>query len=125
MSAKNNSLDDAWKIQLGAAEVGFDWPHIDGVFDKVKEELEEVREVWHGQASEDAIELELGDLLFAVVNLCRVMEFHPETALVRTNLKFTTRFERMCEGLAKSGKEISNASLDEMERMWEWAKGLE
>jgi len=125
MSGIEHSLDEAWKIQLEAAEVGFDWPDVEDVFSKVLEELKEVRDAWTKQDSEDEVELELGDLLFSVVNLCRVMEHHPENALKRTNLKFTNRFNRMCEGLVKSGKDISNASLEEMDGMWEWAKGLE
>jgi uncharacterized protein YabN with tetrapyrrole methylase and pyrophosphatase domain len=121
---KNDQLEIAWNLQIDAAKVGFDWPEIEGVFDKVLEEVEEVKDAWKGE-SREALELELGDLLFAVINLCRVMEVHPTNVLKGANSKFSKRFERMCEGLTKSGKDISNASLDEIESMWEWAKGLE
>ena len=125
MSAQTNPLDEAWDMQMDAAKVGFDWPTVDGVIDKVLEEVGEVKEACESNAKDEEIRSELGDLLFAVINVCRVMNFHPNDALNAANRKFTRRFDCMCEGLVKSGKGISDASLEEMERMWEWAKTLE
>ena len=125
MHTEKNALTDAFTIQKNVAEVGFDWPHVEGVFDKVLEEVEEVREVSDEKEDDDALELELGDLLFAVVNLCRALKIHPEAALDRANAKFEKRFRRMCDELEKSGKNISEASLEEMDDMWTRVKAFE
>jgi tetrapyrrole methylase family protein/MazG family protein len=120
-------LDRACKLQKKAAKAGFDWPDVEGVFLKVGEELDELREALEkagdGEAGAEAsVEGELGDLLFSVVNLCRFLKVDPSVALQRTNAKFIRRFsfmeKRMKEGGAALGRE--NAAL--MERYWEEAK---
>ncbi|WP_409433725.1 nucleoside triphosphate pyrophosphohydrolase [Litorimonas sp. RW-G-Af-16] len=112
------ALMRAEKLGKRASKVGFDWPDMNGVFEKVEEELGEVREaVKSGDA--DAIEDEIGDLLFAVTNIARKAGVDPEAALRRTNLKFTQRFNHVEDN---SPKALKDMSLDEMEELWVAAK---
>ena len=114
-------LSKAHRIQEKVSAVGFDWADAKGAFAKVAEELEEVREVLEAGSSE-ALEEELGDLLFAVVNLTRLTGKHSLQALQRANSKFTGRFEAL-EKLAKSrGVELGQASLEELDALWEEVK---
>ena len=115
------------KLQNRAVRAGFDWPGIDGVFDKIDEELGELRaEVTGSDADDpDRIEDEVGDLLFTVVNLARRLDVDPETALRRCNAKFERRFRFMEDGLAAEGTPIQSVGLSEMERHWKRAKDSE
>ena len=129
--AKASLLDDvalalpalmrAEKLQKRAARVGFDWPTLDGVMDKIIEEAEEVKEA-ADSGDRDAIEDEMGDLLFAVTNLARKLGVDPEVALRRTNDKFTRRFKSVEAGAKASGKTLPDMSLDEMDALWNVAK---
>src|SRR5690554_8001794 len=99
----------AEKLQRRAARHGFDWPDIGPVFDKLHEEIDELKEAWQaaedGTGERDAVEDELGDLLFVCVNLARFMKVNPEHALKRTNRKFEMRFRAIEIGRARVGKE--------------------
>ncbi|GAB2718712.1 nucleoside triphosphate pyrophosphohydrolase [Paenibacillus thermoaerophilus] len=117
------SLYKALKLQKKAAAVGFDWPDAEGVFAKVEEELAEVREARASGDSERVAD-ELGDLLFAIVNLARFVKADPDAALERTNRKFVKRFSYMEEQLRLRGKKLENTSLEEMESYWQAAKKL-
>ncbi|MDA8708384.1 nucleoside triphosphate pyrophosphohydrolase [Hellea sp.] len=111
----------AAKLQKRAARVGFDWPNLDGVMDKIIEEAQEVADAADTK-DQDAIEDEIGDLLFAVTNLARKLDVDPELALRRTNSKFTRRF-KFIEDAAKAGpKDIKEMNLEEMESLWQAAK---
>jgi ATP diphosphatase len=120
------ALTRALKLQRRAARVGFDWPEIAPIFDKIEEEIGELREVLADSASDpDRIEDELGDLLFAVVNLARRLDRDPEQALRRAGRKFDRRFRRIEEFLADEGKTAAKSTLDEMEALWRRAKAEE
>jgi len=111
----------AAKLQKRAARVGFDWPNLDGVMDKIVEEAREVADAAETKDQDD-IEDEIGDLLFAVTNLARKLDVDPELALRRTNSKFTRRF-KFIEDAAKAGtKDIKDMDLEEMECLWQAAK---
>ena len=114
------ALTRAAKLQRRAARVGFDWPDVDPVFDKIEEEIAELREAMC--EGPDRTEDELGDLLFAVVNLVRKLDHDPEQALRRACRKFERRFRRVETLLAADGKAPGAATLDEMEAKWKWAK---
>jgi MazG family protein len=114
------ALTRAAKLQRRAARVGFDWPDLAPVFDKIEEEIGELRDAMSEGA--DRIEDELGDLLFAVVNLARKLDHDPEQALRRASRKFERRFRRVETLLADDGKQPGSAGLDEMEAKWQWAK---
>jgi XTP/dITP diphosphohydrolase len=111
----------AVRIQEKARGVGFDWDNSEQVWEKVKEELEELKvEVEAGDAVKT--EQEFGDLLFSLINYSRFVEVNPEDALERTNKKFIQRFQFMEEELKAEGKELSDMSLEEMDEYWEKAK---
>lgn len=116
------AMKRAEKLQKRAARVGFDWPEIAPVFDKIREEIAELEAEVTADAGQDRIEDELGDLLFAVVNLARKIKVEPGSALRRTNLKFEQRFQFIEGMLAKEGRAPQDASLDEMEALWQQAK---
>lgn len=115
------SLTRAAKLQKRAASAGFDWPSIDGVIEKIEEELAEVKQAL---AENDiaAIEEEFGDLLFAVVNGCRHRKVEPEGALRGTNQKFEQRFGYIEAELSKRGIDVEDASLELMDALWDEAK---
>jgi MazG family protein len=115
----------ACKLQKRAARVGFDWPEIDGIHDKIAEELEEVKVELEQGGDERRIEAEIGDLLFACVNLARRAGVNPETALRRANDKFTTRFQRVEELLRERGLPVEEAGLEVLDSLWEQAKAEE
>lgn len=115
------SLMSARKLQKKAAEVGFDWPDIDPVVDKIHEELAEVEEALSGE-NQDHLGEEIGDLLFAVVNLARKNHFDPETLLAATNTKFVKRFQQVEDSLKAEGKTLKEATLEEMDAQWDSAK---
>jgi MazG family protein len=111
----------AYRLQERAAGVGFDWPDAKGPLAKVKEETAEVeREA--GAGRQDKREEELGDLLFAVVNLARKLSVEPSAALERANAKFTRRFEQVEALAAERGLEIGRASLEELDKLWDEVK---
>jgi ATP diphosphatase len=116
------ALTQADKLQRKAASAGFDWPDSRGVFAKVSEELEEVREEMQGVIDREALLDECGDLLFAVVNLVRHAGIDPESALRHGNRKFVRRFEKVEASCARSGVDMSAAGLDTLNRYWEQAK---
>jgi nucleoside triphosphate diphosphatase len=114
-------LSKAQRLQERVATVGFDWPSAQGAFDKVVEEIDEVRE--HLQAGEpDALEDELGDLLFAVVNLTRLSGAHAMLALMRANDKFTGRFRALERLAAVRGVILGEATLADLDTLWDEVK---
>ncbi|MDF2178341.1 nucleoside triphosphate pyrophosphohydrolase [Aliiglaciecola sp. CAU 1673] len=117
------ALKRAAKLQKRCATVGFDWPDTDGVFDKIQEEILEVKvELNKPHLDEQALEEELGDLLFATVNLARKLKKDPETLLRRANNKFEKRFRQVEDHIHKQGKQLADCSLEEMERVWQRVK---
>jgi tetrapyrrole methylase family protein/MazG family protein len=112
------ALTQAQEYQDRAARVGFDWPEIEGVLDKIREEIREVQEA----AEPDHVAEELGDLFFALVNLARWKKVDAESALRETNLKFKTRFAYIEAGAKQQERNLSDLSLDEMEALWQEAK---
>ena len=114
-------LTKAHRIQERVAGVGFDWEDHRGAWDKVVEELEEVRGAMEAGDGE-AVEEELGDLLFAVVNLTRLAGVHATTALERANRKFHARFERLEELARQRGIRIEEAGLEALDRLWDELK---
>jgi MazG family protein len=109
------------KIQNRAARHGFDWPDIPPVFDKVLEELEEVREAWEAE-DQAHIQEEIGDLLLVVVNLARHLKVNPEVALKESNKKFTRRFQFIEQQVAASKRELRDCELVELDAFWDMAK---
>lgn len=118
-------LPRAVKLQRKAARVGFDWPDLDPVLDKIDEELGEIRAELAGGGDPRRLEDELGDVLFACANLARHLKIDPEAALRRTNAKFERRFQRIEAWLAEAGRSPEQASLVEMDALWERAKAEE
>jgi len=116
------ALMRAEKLQKRAARVGFDWPTIEPVFDKLHEELDEVKEAIDEQQGKTRIEEEIGDLLFVVANLARHLGINPEDALRKTNKKFIRRFNAVESGIKHKGGTLETSSLDEMEAEWQKAK---
>ena len=118
------ALSQAAKIQKRCAHVGFDWHNIDDVFAKIEEEVQEVKDELPlpGEPASDALSEELGDLMFAVVNLCRHAKQDPEALLRQANKKFTQRFHQVEQQVHASTKPFSAHSLDELEEYWQVAK---
>lgn len=114
------SLMRAQKIQKKVAKVGFDWENAAQVLEKIREEIDEVEEVLGDREKSSE---EIGDLLFAVVNLARAEGMDAEELLARANEKFVGRFVKVEEALAVDGKSLKEASLKEMEAAWQAAKG--
>jgi XTP/dITP diphosphohydrolase len=113
----------AVRVQEKARGAGFDWNHTEQVWEKVFEEMEELRvEVKAGRV--DEMEQEFGDLLFSVINLSRFLEVNPEDALERTNKKFITRFQYMEKKVIGQGKDLRKMTLEEMDEIWNEAKKL-
>ncbi|WP_419901540.1 nucleoside triphosphate pyrophosphohydrolase [Kiloniella sp.] len=110
----------AVKLQKRAARVGFDWPDLSPVIDKIHEEIEELKEVLDQKKSidMDRAEDELGDVLFSVVNLARHLDLDPEQALRRTNQKFEKRFRGVETALKKKEQQIEDVGLETMEKLW-------
>jgi len=141
------SLLEAHKLSSRAAHVGFDWPNVDGLFDKLHEETGELREQLRGfpapgprpqgrgvagsgrQQVPDELrarmEEEVGDLFFVLVNIARYLALDPESALKKTNRKFRRRFQWMENRLRDSGRSPEQATMEELEALWQQAKRLE
>jgi tetrapyrrole methylase family protein/MazG family protein len=129
-------LDRAFKLQKKAAKAGFDWPDVEGVIAKIREELEETRAVLNspqapaprsgegpdGPGAAEALEGELGDLLFSAVNLCRYLKVDPSVALQRTLVKFERRFKHVEQKMKERGLELGPEHLAAMDSYWEEAK---
>ncbi|MDO3722940.1 nucleoside triphosphate pyrophosphohydrolase [Marinobacter sp. chi1] len=119
----------AEKLQKRAARHGFDWPDIEPVFDKLHEEIDELKEAWTelqaGTGDADAVEDEMGDLLFVCVNLARFLSVNPEQALKRTNHKFESRFREIERILEREGRSMDDESLDALDAVWQSVKGVE
>lgn len=115
------ALVKATRIQDKAAGVGFDWNHIDQVFAKVKEEIEELHAEVKAQDSSH-IEEEFGDVLFSLINYARFLKVNPEDALERTNKKFIQRFQYLEQKASEEGKALKDMTLNEMEAYWQEAK---
>lgn len=109
------------KIQNRAASHGFDWPEVEPVFAKVHEELEEVREAWRS-GDQAHIQEEIGDLLLVAVNLARHLKVNPEIALKESNRKFSRRFRYIEEQVEKSGRQLRDCELEELDAFWCEAK---
>lgn len=144
VSAGIPALLEAFKLSSRAAHVGFDWPEVGGLFEKLNEETRELQEQLrefphpgprpHGRGTAGAggekpgeelrarLEDEVGDLLFVVVNIARYLSLDPESALKRTNRKFKRRFQWMEAQLRAQGKTPQDASMDELENLWQQAK---
>lgn len=117
-------LQRAQKIQERVAEVGFDWTNPRGAWEKIREEVEEVGVEMEG-AEASVLEEELGDLLFAVVNLVRMKGLHATTALGRANAKFTRRFGELEQIAAARGIVLEDAGLEALDRLWDEVKRAE
>ncbi|MBN1525474.1 MAG: nucleoside triphosphate pyrophosphohydrolase [Spirochaetales bacterium] len=114
-------LEKAVKLQKKAAKAGFDWPNIDPVFEKLEEETKELKEAARNN-DEKAIEEEIGDMLFTLVNISRHFNTDPSIALNHTNQKFISRFQKIEEKLQKKGLPLQDATLEELDALWEEAK---
>jgi MazG family protein len=149
VSSKMPALMEAYKLSSRAAHVGFDWPEMEGLFAKLEEETLELREelkaapmlhskgqsVGEGIAGSgkpqvppevrERLENEVGDLFFVMVNIARFLALDPESALRKTNRKFKRRFQWMEERLRESGRAPQQASMDELETLWQEAKQQE
>lgn len=123
--APMSALLTANKLTSRAARVGFDWPHVDEIFSKLHEEVDELREALQSAPESkeaERIEQEVGDLLFVAVNIARFLKIDPETALRKTNHKFVSRFQHIERRLRESGKDFGQSNLKEMEGFWQEAK---
>ncbi|MBP8850224.1 MAG: nucleoside triphosphate pyrophosphohydrolase [Breznakibacter sp.] len=118
------SIIKAHRIQDKARGVGFDWEHKEQVWDKVAEELEELK-VEVKKEDKDKMEGEFGDLLFSIINAARLYDIDPDSALERTNLKFINRFNYLEQKTIKQNISLKSLSLDEMNVIWEEAKRVE
>ncbi|MGN0735066.1 MAG: nucleoside triphosphate pyrophosphohydrolase [Anaerovoracaceae bacterium] len=120
------ALTRAYKVQKKAAEVGFDWDDISGAFDKVREETRELTECCQEQpADKEALQEELGDLLFSAVNVSRFLGIDPEASLDYTIDKFIRRFTHVENSALACGRALEDMSLSEMDELWDEAKKLE
>jgi ATP diphosphatase len=120
-SSANSAIYRARQIQQDAAELGFDWPDINPVFDKLEEELGELRQAF-ATGDKDAISDELGDLMFVCVNLARHARVNAEMSLRRTNQKFQRRFAYVQQQMNAAGIEMQQGQLEQMERFWQESK---
>ena len=147
VSSAMPSLLEGYKLSSRAAQAGFDWPNIEGLFDKLHEETDELREHLKefpepgprpqggGMAGsgrtvvpetlQEKLEEEVGDLFFVLVNIARYLSLDPESALRKTNRKFKRRFQWMEDRLHESGRSAEHASMEELESLWQQAKAQE
>jgi MazG family protein len=128
VSAKAPALMEAHQLSTKAARVGFDWKRIEDIFDKIQEELDELRAAIriHDESKQETdhtlVREEIGDVLFAVTNVARRLQVEPEAALKLTNRKFRRRFRHIEETLHQRGQDFAVTTLDEMESLWQEAK---
>ena len=128
--SKAPALMEAHQLSTKAARVGFDWKSIDDIFDKLHEEIEELRGAitqhaeFKDEATHTLVREELGDLLFAATNIARHLHVEPEVALKLTNRKFRQRFKYIEDKLRDQGKTFQDVSLDDLEDLWQEAKGF-
>jgi MazG family protein len=115
------ALQWAWSLQRRAANVGFDWRNVDGALEKVREELDELREA----PTVEAREAEFGDLLFTMVNVARKLGINPEDALRGTTGRFEARFRTMEVQARTDGRSLRDMEIEELDRYWEAAKQKE
>lgn len=121
------ALLEGYQLSRRASNIGFDWENTEGIFDKISEEIHEIREALdnrravHGKG-ELEVEAEIGDLLFSVVNLARFNLVDPERALKRSNEKFSRRFQWMERGALESGRRLADVPRREMEELWNGSK---
>jgi MazG family protein len=123
--SKLPAIHEAHQISSRAARVGFDWPDVEGIFDKLQEEVTELREVISSGGDDgkrERLEDEIGDMLFVIVNIARYLKIDSESALKRANRKFKTRFRYMETELSRQGKSLEETPLEEMEALWQKAK---
>ncbi|PYS11722.1 MAG: nucleoside triphosphate pyrophosphohydrolase [Acidobacteria bacterium] len=123
--SKLPAIHEAHQLSSRAARVGFDWPDVEGIFEKLQEEVAELKEVISAGGDtvrRERLEDEIGDMLFVIVNIARYLKIDSESALKRANRKFKARFQYMEGELAKQGKTLEQASLGEMEALWQKAK---
>lgn len=140
VSSRMPALMEAQKISSRAAHVGFDWPNIEGLFEKLEEETAELQQQMEHLPPgalkpenksrvppelRERLEDEVGDLFFVLVNIARYLALDPESALRRTNRKFRRRFNFLEEQLKARGKTLEDATIDEMELLWQQAKNSE
>lgn len=121
VDANKDALHASWLIQETVSARGFDWPDISGVFDKVAEELQEIRDAY-ASGDEAHAQREIGDLLFATVNLARFLNIHPNDALASTNTRFQRRFAHLEKALAQEGIRMEDSTLEELDRVWDRVK---
>ncbi len=115
---------EGFQLTRRAARIGFDWDNVEGVFDKLNEEVGELREAVKAKDAQRAEE-EMGDLFFAAVNLARFLHIDPEIALKKANAKFSVRFRRMEAMAAGGGKALADVPREQMEEFWDAAKRAE
>jgi MazG family protein len=140
VSSKMPALQEAHKISSKAAHVGFDWPEVQGLFEKLAEETRELQEHLENLPAagshssrkpeipaevREHVEGEVGDLFFVLVNIARFLSVDPGSALRKTNRKFRRRFGWLEEQLREQGRTLEEATLEEMEALWQQAKTLE
>ncbi len=118
------ALFQAYQLGLRASRHGFDWEEAREALKKVKEEIKELEKAINEKRKEEIVE-EIGDLLFSLVNVSRLLEINPELALKKTNQKFIKRFKYIEEKLKKEGKEFSEVNMDYLDKMWNEAKKYE
>jgi tetrapyrrole methylase family protein / MazG family protein len=116
------ALQRGQRMTEKASRVGFDWPNVDGILDKLVEELRELAEARRAKQDDPHVREELGDVLFTIANLARALGIDAETAMREANAKFYRRFSFMEERAAAAGKALSDLSLDELEELWQQAK---
>jgi tetrapyrrole methylase family protein / MazG family protein len=122
--SKLPALHRAYQMTAKASRVGFDWAQLDDIILKLKEETSELLEA-HAQKDSQKVADEIGDLLFAAVNIARFLDIDPETALGRSNRKFDRRFRHIESAIKRQGRELKDASLAEMDALWDEAKKQE
>ena len=115
------ALQTAWRIQQRASEIGFDWPDAGGALRKIFEEIQEFEKALQSDDTE-AENAELGDIIFSLVNYCRLLGFEPEAVLRSNNIKFIDRFTRMERILREAGYSLAEADMEMMENAWQKAK---
>jgi uncharacterized protein YabN with tetrapyrrole methylase and pyrophosphatase domain len=115
---------EADQIGHKVAKIGFEWPSVAGVVEKLKEEAAELAEA-QARGNQEHIEHEIGDLLFNVVNLARYLKVDPEQALRKTNARFRQRFAHVEQEIVRSGGTLEASSLEEMDALWQQAKTAE